>query len=163
VTAGTFHATCARILRRDGEAIGLDRRFVIYDDDDQLKLIKQILADLELDDRAYHPRVIQNRISRAKAELQDARTLKGRADTHFEDMVGHVYDRYQQALWGNKALDFDDLIGTTVQLFRERPEVLERYQKRYQYILVDEFQDTNTAQYVLVRTLAAAHHNLCVV
>jgi DNA helicase-2/ATP-dependent DNA helicase PcrA len=163
VTVGTFHATCARILRRDGEAIGLDRRFVIYDDDDQLKLIKQILANLELDDRAYHPRVIQNRISRAKAELLDPRVLKGRADTHFEDMVGHVYDRYQQALWDNKALDFDDLISTTVQLFRERPEVLERYQRRYQYILVDEFQDTNTAQYALVRTLAAAHRNLCVV
>lgn len=158
LTIGTFHATCARWLRREGERVGLGRGFVIYDDDDQESLIKQILAELNLSDVKYRPSTVLNVISKAKNELiaPDEYT----PPSYWHEAVARVYKRYQQLLLKNNAADFDDLIMLTVQLFRENPDVLERYQNRYRYLHVDEFQDTNVAQYVLMKLLANKHQNL---
>ncbi len=163
LTIGTFHAVCARILRRDGEAIGIDSRYLIYDEDDQLALVKQILRDLTLDEKQVSPRALLSHISKAKSELTGPHQYGEHAATYWEEIVTRVYRAYQEQLAQKRALDFDDIIMTTVRLFRERPDVLERYQDRYRYILVDEFQDTNVAQYRLLRQLAAKHQNLCVV
>ena len=163
LTVGTFHAICARILRREASAIGLDSRFVIYDDDDQLNLIRGVLKELNLDEKAYQPRAIQSHISAAKSELRSPVQYAEYATSYFEEIVLRVYRRYQEMLAENKGLDFDDLLMTTVRLFRERPDVLEKYQSRYAHLLVDEFQDTNVAQYVLVKMLGDKHRNVCVV
>ncbi|MCL4459375.1 MAG: UvrD-helicase domain-containing protein [Chloroflexi bacterium] len=163
LTLGTFHAICARILRREGQSIGLDLHFVIYDDDDQIALIKQVLREMNLDEKKYQLRALQSYISAAKSELRNYWEYAEQARTYWEEIVARVYKRYQELLLQNKGLDFDDLLMTTVRLFRESPDVLERYQRRYVHILVDEFQDTNIAQYVLVKLLAAKHRNICVV
>ncbi|MCX7838760.1 MAG: UvrD-helicase domain-containing protein, partial [Anaerolineae bacterium] len=158
LTIGTFHATCARWLRREGERVGLGRGFVIYDDDDQESLIKQILAELNLSDVKYRPSTVLNVISKAKNELIAPEEYT--PPSYWHEAVARVYKRYQQLLLENNAADFDDLIMRTVQLFRENPDVLERYQNRYRYLHVDEFQDTNVAQYVLMKLLANKHQNL---
>ncbi|MFQ6058021.1 MAG: ATP-dependent helicase [Anaerolineae bacterium] len=161
LTIGTFHATCARILRREAQHLGLERSFVIYDDGDQLSLIKQAVKELDLDDKMYRPTAIQGAIRRAKQELisPDAYTPQ----TYWHEVARRVYTRYQELLRANNALDFDDLLMATAQLFREHPEVLEKYQRRYLHILVDEFQDTNMAQYELVKLLAGGRRNPFVV
>jgi DNA helicase-2/ATP-dependent DNA helicase PcrA len=158
LTIGTFHATCARFLRRDGERVGLTRGFVIYDEDDQATLIKQILKELNLDDKKYKPGAVLGAISKAKNELisPDAYVPA----SYWHEVVARVYKRYQNALSANNAADFDDLLMTTVRLFRENPDVLERYQNRYLYLHVDEFQDTNIAQYELMKLLAERYQNL---
>lgn len=158
LTIGTFHATCARWLRREGERVGLGRGFVIYDDDDQESLIKQILAEFNLSDVKYRPSTVLNVISKAKNELIAPDEYA--PPSYWHEAVARVYKRYQQLLLENNAADFDDLIMLTVQLFRENPDVLERYQNRYRYLHVDEFQDTNVAQYVLMKLLANKHQNL---
>jgi len=163
LTIGTFHAICARILRRDGAAIGLDSHFAIYDDADQIGLIKKVLRDLQLDEKQYHPRALQTHISKAKSELISPLQYGEYASSYWEEIVLRVYRAYQEELAQKHGLDFDDLIMATVRLFRERPDVLTHYQERYEYILVDEFQDTNIAQYTLLRQLADKHQNLCVV
>lgn len=163
LTIGTFHAVCSRILRRDGEAIGIDSRFVIYDEADQLGLVKKALRDLNLDEKQHSPRAILSQISRAKSELTGPLQYAEHAATYWEEIVLRIYRRYQEDLARKHALDFDDLIMTAVRLFRERPDVLDRYQERYRYILVDEFQDTNIAQFAFLRQLAAKWRNLCVV
>ncbi len=160
---GTFHAQCARFLRRDGAIAGIDTRFAIFDDGDQLDIVRKALRDMEIDDKRFSARSILSAISAAKSELITAEAYNKRAQGLWQEMVATVYRRYQQALLDNHALDFDDLIGETVRLFVEAPEVLERYQDRYRYIMVDEFQDTNVAQYRLVRLLAQKHRNVCVV
>src|SRR4030043_1241518 len=161
LTLGTFHAICARILRQDGKAIGIDSKFVIYDDDDQISLIKRALQDLSLDPKQFAPRALQSVISSAKSQLQMPSDLQGRS--YFEEVTQRVYERYQQLLTDSSALDFDDLLLKTVLLFRQNPEILDRYQARYMHIQVDEFQDTNLVQYELVKQLAGKYRNICVV
>lgn len=162
-TIGTFHATCARILRTDGEAAGIDRHFQIQDDADQQGLIKHALESLSLDPKRYPPRAIQSQISAAKSNLYSPEAYRAHANSYYEEVAARVYDRYQDMLQRVKGLDFDDLISVTVNLFRDRPDVLARYQEKFTYQMVDEFQDTNVAQYELTKLLASAHRNVCVV
>ncbi len=163
LTLGTFHAICARILRLEGGSIGLDKNFVIYDSDDQVSLIKRSLQDVGLDPKSFSPRPIQSAISAAKSRLLRVSDYAQQGQTYFEEVVHRVYERYQELLNQNHALDFDDLLMRTYYLFRDQPEILSRYQSRYLHILVDEFQDTNVAQYSLARELAGEHRNICVV
>jgi DNA helicase-2/ATP-dependent DNA helicase PcrA len=164
VEAGTFHALCARVLRRDGEAIGLDRRFVIYDTDDQQQLMKRILAEEDLPATGeFRPAAILGAISRAKNDMLDEVFLAQNAVNHRERMIARLAARYRERLRAANALDFDDLLLRAVELFEGAPEVLEKYQARWRYLHVDEYQDTNRPQYLWVRALAAAHRNLCVV
>jgi len=163
LTIGTFHAICCRILRADGQAVGLTHGFVVYDDDDQVNLIKQSLLELQLDPKTYSPRLIQSSISAAKSRLLSEQHHAEGVDSYFEEIVQRVYQRYQALLSQSDAVDFDDILLKTVRLFESHPEVLERYRARYRHILVDEFQDTNLAQFELVRLLAAEHRNVCVV
>ncbi|HLF26072.1 MAG TPA: UvrD-helicase domain-containing protein [Anaerolineae bacterium] len=161
LTLGTFHANCARFLRRDAPHLGLSRDFVIYDADDQEAVVKRALKDLNIDDKKYKPSSVLNAISAAKNELIPPEAYV--APSYWHEAVGRVYVRYQELLRANNALDFDDLLMEVVRLFDEQPVVLGYYQNRYQHILVDEFQDTNTAQYMLLRQLAARSRNLFVV
>ncbi|MFC1901521.1 ATP-dependent helicase [Chloroflexota bacterium] len=163
LTVGTFHAICARILRRDGQAIGVDSRFVIYDDSDQISLLKRSLQEVGLDPKQYAPRALQSAISTAKSRLLTPADYLQHGRSYFEEVVQRVYERYQQLLTESNALDFDDLLMKTVQLFRQSPELLERYQERYLHLQVDEFQDTNLVQYELVKQLAGKYRNICVV
>jgi len=160
---GTFHATCARILRESGDKIGLDRDFLIYDDGDQMTLVRECLAQLNLDDEKFAPRAVLSLISRAKERLITPEDYPNHYRGFFEDICGKVYELYRKKLRQNRALDFDDLLMMAVRLFEQRPDVLERYQNRFRYILVDEYQDVNYAQYVLLKRLAEKHRNLCVV
>lgn len=163
LTLGTFHAICAGILRRDGKAIGLDPKFVIYDDDDQMNLIKQSMLELQIDPKQYAPRAIQSAIDFAKSQLLTPADYVKQNHSYFEEIVQRVYERYQQLLTQNHGVDFDDLLMKTVKLFESHPDILSRYQSRYLHILVDEFQDTNITQYTLVKLLAAKYRNICVV
>jgi DNA helicase-2/ATP-dependent DNA helicase PcrA len=161
LTIGTFHAICARILRREAEAAGISPRYVIYDTSDQQSLARQAVRALNLDEKLFPPNSMLARISMAKNEL--IRPEEMRAGTYREEVVRRVYERYQALLAENNALDFDDLLVKTVQLFRANADVLARYQRRYPFILVDEWQDTNMAQYELVKLLAGKRANLFVV
>ncbi len=164
ITLGTFHAVCARILRVDGEQIGVPRAFVIYDDSDQMALIKRITAELSLDPRQHAPRAILSVISRAKSELATPTAFAEGVSSYFEEVVARVFSRYEALLAENAALDFDDILVKTVTLLRDVEAVRDRYQERYEHVLVDEFQDTNIAQYVLARLLAPPPAaNICVV
>lgn len=160
---GTFHATCARILRIDGKEIGIPQDFVIYDEGDSKKLIKKLLEKLRILERDARPGPVLGTIEGAKHELIDAADYRGYAYGYFQGQVARIYPEYQKALSENHALDFGDLIFKTVRLFELRPRVLEKWQDRFRYLLVDEYQDTNKAQYVLVKLLAQKHHNICVV
>jgi DNA helicase-2/ATP-dependent DNA helicase PcrA len=163
LTVGTFHAICARILRRDGTAIGIPCTFTITDDDDQESLVRRAIKDLDLDDKRNPPRAFMARISAAKSKLIDPATYRLTADNYADELVASVFERYQKALDAANLLDFDDLLGQTVRLFREAPRILEAYQEKYLQLLVDEFQDTNIAQYAIVRLLGDRHRNVCVV
>ena len=164
VAMGTFHALCARVLRREGSAIGLDPHFVVYDTDDQAALMKQILREEDLPITGeYKPSAILGAISRAKNEMLDAEFIAANAHTHREREIARLYRHYQARLKASAALDFDDLLLEAVRLFDDAPSVLERYQARWRYLHVDEYQDTNRPQYLWVKALAASHHNLCVV
>jgi DNA helicase-2/ATP-dependent DNA helicase PcrA len=163
LTLGTFHATCVRILRTEAEHVGVDRSFVIYDDGDQLSLLKRALEQLGLDPKQYPPRGIASAIGSAKAKLLLPGEYRSLVGSYYEEVVARVYERYQELLSQSSALDFDDLIMRTVHLFRSHPEVLEKYQSRYLHVLIDEFQDTNRAQYVLSKQLAGRYRNICVV
>ena len=158
---GTFHAFCAKILRIDGEAIGLDRRFVIYDEGDQLDLIKQILK--KLDSRKFTPGYFLNRISAAKNQLIDQKKYLELFSDYNAGLVAEVYEKYQKGLEKNRAVDFDDLLVLAVKLLTKNPLILKKYQERYHYVLVDEFQDTNFAQYTIVRLLGKKYNNVTVV
>ena len=163
LTLGTFHAICARILRREGKTVGLDSSFVIYDEEDQLNVIKQTLQELNLDPKQYAPRALHSAISAAKSSLISPKDYVQRVNSYFEEIVHRVYQRYQQLLSQGQAVDFDDLLMKTVQLFQDHPEILSKYQSRYVHVLVDEFQDTNIVQYLLMKQLAGKYHNICVV
>ncbi len=161
---GTFHAICARILRREGELVGVAPSFVVFDDSDQLALMKDCLRERGLDPDRNPPARLLGEISRAKNELIGPRDyFNWRGERPYDQLVAGVYELYQRRLGENKALDFDDLICYAVWLFERRPEVLESYQDRFRWILVDEYQDINFAQYRLVQQLAERHRNLCVV
>ncbi|HHV63934.1 MAG TPA: DNA helicase PcrA [Peptococcaceae bacterium] len=160
----TFHATCVRILRREISHLpGYTRSFVIYDTSDQLALIKDCLKVLNLDEKKFAPRAILSLISEAKNKLLDDSSFAAEASDYFQEKTAEVYRLYQSKLKANNALDFDDIIMLTVKIFREFPDVLEYYQEKFQYILVDEYQDTNHAQYVFINLLAKRYRNLCVV
>jgi len=161
LTIGTFHAICARFLRREAQAQDLPSNFVIYDRADQLSLIRQALKELNLDEKMYRPAAIQAAISRAKRSLLTPEEYN--PPTYWHEMAGRVYSRYQQLLRANSALDFDDLLMLAVRLFRERKDILRKYQRRYVHVLVDEFQDTDSAQYQLIKLLTAERKNLFVV
>ncbi len=163
LTLGTFHAICARILRGDGKAVGVDPRFVIYDDDDQIGLIKRALQDIGLDSKQYAPRAIASAISAAKSRTQAPPDYIQQSHSYFEEVVGRLYERYEQLLRESNALDFDDLLMKTVQLFRGSPKILSRYQTRYRHVQVDEFQDTNLVQYEMIRQIGGKYRNICVV
>ncbi len=163
LTIGTFHAICARILRRDGKAIGIDPRFVIYDDDDQISLLKRSLQEVGLDPKQYAPRAIQSAITAAKSRMLTPADFLQHSRSYFEEVVQRVYERYQKLLTESNALDFDDLLMKAVHLFRQSPELLSRYQSRYLHLQVDEFQDTNLVQYELMKLLAEKYRNICVV
>jgi DNA helicase-2/ATP-dependent DNA helicase PcrA len=164
VQAGTFHALCARVLRRDGEAIGISRRFVIYDTDDQAALMKQILREEDLPlTGEFRPSAVLGAISRAKNEMLDPAFLDANAVNRHERTIAQLAVRYQERLRKVGALDFDDLLLEAVRLFVEAPDVLARYQDRWRYLHVDEYQDTNRPQYLWVRALAERYRNLAVV
>lgn len=159
----TFHSMCVRILRRDIDRLGYNRNFTILDSTDQQSVIKSILKDKNMDPKKFDPRAILGTISSAKNELITPEEYAKTAADYFSQKVSDVYEEYQRRLRKNNALDFDDLIMTTITLFIRIPEVLEYYQRKFQYIHVDEYQDTNKAQYMLVKLLAQRFQNLCVV
>ncbi|AFI27276.1 MULTISPECIES: DNA helicase PcrA [unclassified Bacillus (in: firmicutes)] len=159
----TFHSMCVRILRRDIDRIGINRNFSILDTADQLSVIKGILKERNLDPKKFDPRSILGTISSAKNELTEPEEFSKVAGGYYDQVVSDVYADYQKKLLKNQSLDFDDLIMTTIKLFDRVPEVLEFYQRKFQYIHVDEYQDTNRAQYMLVKQLAERFQNLCVV
>lgn len=164
VWLNTFHSFCAKFLRREIEVLdGYKKNFTIYDSSDSLTLIKNCLKELNLDDKQYAPNSVQGVISNAKNALTGAREFERSADTFFTKKVAEVYALYQKKLKANNALDFDDLLMVTVTLLQEHEEILQNYQVRFKYILIDEYQDTNAAQYLLAKLLAAKYRNLCVV
>ena len=160
---GTFHSFCALALRRDGDKIGLDRRFVIYDDNDQIACMKMIMEELNIDPDRYPPRAILSTISKSKSKLIDAEGFKISKTNYFEEIVHRIYEKYQAQLINTPAVDFDDLLMLTVKLFNTRKDIKETYQERFKQVLVDEFQDTNTSQYEIAKNLTATHQNICVV
>ena len=162
-TIGTFHAICARILRRDGQSIGLTRSFTIYDRADQVALVKSVLKRLDLDEKRFSPNGMLAWIGQRKDELADVATARRQAANYYDETAARVYEAYQRQLAEDDAVDFDDLLMRTVFLFEQHPDVLARYQKRWQQIMVDEYQDTNRAQYLICRHLSAKHKNLAVV
>ena len=164
VWLSTFHSFCARFLRREIEAAGCYKKnFVIYDAGDSRALVKNCLKALNLDDKQYAPNSVQAAISNAKNQMMGPRDFARAADTFFQKKVAEIYEAYEAALMKNNALDFDDLLLWAVSLLEKHEDIREKYQRRFAYILVDEYQDTNSAQYKLTRLLADSHHNLCVV
>jgi DNA helicase-2/ATP-dependent DNA helicase PcrA len=164
LTLGTFHAVCSRWLRIDGEAIGVPRGFVIFDDADQVALVKKVLAEYSLDPRQYPSRMVLSIISRSKGELGTPQSFSRTVKDYNDEIVSRVWSRYQTLLAENNGLDFDDILGKAVELFRECPDIREKYRERYQHVLIDEFQDTNVAQYALAKLVAPPPEaNICVV
>lgn len=164
IWASTFHSTCARILRRDGERIGYSSHFTVYDTDDQRRLMKSILKELDISEKNITPKSILNEISRAKDSLiSPAEYALTVSDDFRLKIISRAYTTYQKRLEDADAMDFDDLINKVVELFKKCPDVLEYYQNRFRYLMVDEYQDTNHAQYTFVRMLAEKSGNLCVV
>lgn len=161
LTLGTFHATCARILRREAEHLPFESNFVIFDTDDQVSLVKRSLTDFNIDEKRYRPQSVLGSISNAKNELilPDDYPLQ----TYRDEVVARVYRRYQELLLTSNGLDFDDLLLWTAYLMEESPAVREKYARRYEHVLVDEFQDTNLSQYVLLKHMASYHNNIFVV
>ena len=159
----TFHSACVRILRREAPRLGYRSGFSIYDEDDSVRLITMCVKDLDLDTKRFPPKAIKEAISRAKNELIDYESFASTGDGFYHQQVSDVYRLYQQRLLEASAMDFDDLLMITVELLGAFPEVLAQYQARFRYVLVDEYQDTNRAQYALVKLLAQQHRNLCVV
>lgn len=161
--AGTFHSLCVRILREEGKHLGLPTGFVIYDEDDQMDAIKEAMKQLSLDTKKTNPRAVLSTISEAKNELITATEYPQYARGYFQEAVAKVYLAYQKILLANEAMDFDDLLMRTVILFRRFPDILNKYQEKMHYLLIDEYQDTNHAQYVISTLLAGRYRNICVV
>jgi len=163
ITIGTFHAICARYLRLDGHHIGVNSNYAIYDDDDRLRLIKRALDQLNIDVKSHPPRPIRNAISEAKSKLVEPKDMIDKTQTYFDEVVHRVYQRYEELLRENNALDFDDLLKKTVQLFDNHPDVLVKYQSRYLHVMIDEFQDTDPVQFFLAIQLSQKNNNVFVV
>ncbi len=164
IWAHTFHTCCLRMLRRDIDRLGYSSTFTIYDEDDKKRVITDLIRKLKLDDKIFEPRKIMNEISRAKDNLITPRTFEvDRRGEFYMGRVAELYALYEKEMRANNALDFDDIILKTIQLLRENPDILEHYQQKFRYVLVDEYQDTNHAQYVLTSLLAGGHKNICVV
>ena len=161
LTLGTFHATCAKILRRESEHLPFNNNYVIFDADDQISIVKRVIKDLNINDKLYRPYGVHASISNAKNELLLPDDFP--VQTYRDEVVKRVYEQYQQALLTSNALDFDDLLLWTAYLLENVPAVREKYARRYEHILVDEFQDTNMAQYTLLKNLASFHRNIFVV
>ncbi len=159
----TFHAACMKILRRQASFAGYRPGFTVYDDSDQQTVVKECLKELNIDDKKFNPRMIINSISQAKNRLVGPEGFEAQAYDFYSKVVSRVYVLYQERLMRNNALDFDDILMVTVNLFRNNPPVLRYYQDKFRYILVDEYQDTNHAQYLLIKMLAENHRNICVV
>lgn len=160
----TFHSTCVRILRREIDKIGYKSSFTIYDSSDQKTLVKECMKAVNINDKDISEQEIMSKIGKAKDRMQSSRSYKLEHESNFrENKIADVYEMYQKKLKENNALDFDDLIFKTVELFKSNPEVLEFYQRKFKYIMVDEYQDTNGAQYELVKLLASKYKNICVV
>lgn len=160
---GTFHAICGRILRQESEHCPFDKNYTIYDDGDQQQVIKKILKELGLSDKDYHPRAVSAAISKAKNNLQTPEIAAKTAASDWDEITAKIYSKYQTYLRQSNALDFDDLLVETVYLLQKNPDLLEAYQEQFQYILVDEYQDTNYCQYQFIKMLAAKRKNICVV
>jgi len=160
---GTFHSICAKILRESGGYIGISPNFTIFDDDDSMRLVKDVMKDLDISTKNFSPGSIKGSIESAKNEVVGPTEYQGYARGYFQEIVYKVYNEYQKALRKSQALDFDDLIFQTVLLFQNYPEVLEKYQNRWKYILVDEYQDTNKSQYIFTKLLAQKNRNLFIV
>jgi len=160
---GTFHAFCLRILRKEINKLNYKKNFVIYDEEDQLRTIKQVMEKLNINKEQFQPKKVATIISSLKSEVIDSGTYQKQAQEFFEKTISEIYKTYQKTLKKNNALDFDDLIMLTVQLFEKFPEILEKYQKKFKYILVDEYQDTDPVQYRLIKLLSSKYKNLCVV
>ena len=163
IQISTFHSFGLLIVRDNYEKLGFDKNFTILDSDDSLTIIKKILKDMNLDPKVYNPRGIRNKISGAKNELMDSKYYSRFANTEYEEIVLSVFERYEKRLIKNNSLDFDDLLLLPIKLFKENPDILFKYQERFKYILVDEYQDTNEAQYRIIKMLGSLYKNICVV
>jgi len=159
-TIGTFHSVCVRILREDIEKLGYEKNFTILDTQDQLVLVKKVAKELELSKQQFAPRAILENISRAKNNLMSPDDFLTQIGSYREEKIASVYNIYQNTLRNNHSLDFDDLIRLTISLFKENKEILQKYQERFKFVLVDEYQDTNYAQHVLIKQLAQKHNNI---
>lgn len=162
-TVGTFHSTCVKILRKNAHLMDYENSFTIYDAADQQSLMKRIMEDLHIDQKQVNPRALLSHISAAKSELIDPEQYSSMVGNYFTERVAEVYGPYQNALKLNNALDFDDLLIKTVELFKKNPEVLDYYQEKFKFICIDEYQDTNRAQYEIVKMLAEKYRNICVI
>ena len=163
ILVSTFHSACVRFLRFDIDKLGYNRNFIIFDTQDQQVLMKDCLKTLNIDDKKFTPKGVLNYIGRGKDQLLSPEKCLDRAKDIREKTMAQIYELYQKRLKESNALDFDDIIMKTVELFKEHPQILSYYQNRFKHILVDEYQDTNIAQYQLVKMLAAKYKNLCVV
>ena len=159
----TFHSLGLLLIRENYEKLGFEKNFTILDSDDSLTIIKKILKDMNLDPKFYNPRAIRNKISSAKNELMDSNYYSRFANSEYEEIVLEVFRKYEQKVLKNNSMDFDDLLLLPIKLFKDYPDVLEKYQDRFMYILVDEYQDTNEAQYILIKMLSKKYQNICVV
>ena len=163
LTTGTFHSFCSKVLRQHGYLIGIPNNFVIFDDGDQIDSIKRSLIELDLDPKQFSPRVLLSIISNAKSELKNHETFQLNKSNYFDEKVGEVYERYSEILENSSALDFDDLLMKTHMLFTSHIKISEQYDNRFDYFMVDEFQDTNIAQYQITKLICHKKQNLCVV
>ena len=163
LSMGTFHSICARVLREDIDVLGFSRHFAIYDVKDQLDLVKILFESFEISKNLITPNQLRNQISLFKNKMMEPKAVESKAKTILEKTVSKIYKEYQKNLKLNDALDFDDLLTFPLEIFKKKPSVLKKYQKRWKYILVDEYQDTNRAQFQFLTKLASAHENICVV
>ncbi len=163
IAAGTFHSFCAKFLRIEGQRIKLSSEFVIYDDGDQIEQTKVAMEELQIDQKQFPPRSILSSISNAKSQLIPSSEYKSNANDYFQEVVGRVYEQYERFMSLNSALDFDDLLIKTHFILSEDQEISEKYSERFLHVMVDEFQDTNVAQYEIAKLLVAKHRNFCAV
>ena len=163
IQISTFHSFGLLLVKENYDKLGFDKNFTILDSDDVLTIIKRILKDMNLDPKVYNPRAIRNKISSAKNELMDSNYYSRFANSEYEEIVLEVFRKYEKKIAKNNSLDFDDLLLLPIKLFKENPDILKKYQERFKYILVDEYQDTNEAQYKMIKMLSAKYKNICVV